>query len=514
MKSLRLPPVWVRRAVIAPLIVLLAVAGIPVVVLLAAFVAGVVSWALPGRLRLTRVLFMGVFYLMWDAFALVALFALWVASGFGLLLKRPAFQEAHYTLTSRLMAILFWQIRWTLRLDIVHEDADLDSAARGLPIIVVSRHAGPGDSFVIVEALLNRFSRDPMIVLKDTLQWDPAIDVLLHRIPSRFVTPRRHRRAGAPGGAEAVGQLAAGMDGDDAVLIFPEGANATPRRREARIAALRDAGHEALAARAEAMPHVMPPHVGGVMAAMEACPQAAVVVVAHTGLEDLSSVRDVWRALPVDKRITMKGWTAMPDEIPADAEARTEWLFDWWETVDRWIDSKDVEVSRAASEGRMVAHRMKLLDRQARIDWALVGAQALLFLGIGFWPPSWSPDTASAPLPGLAVVLLGSVGLVLSGYHLGRALTPLPTPNGTGLVARGLYRWMRHPVYTAVVVICMGVAIARGEVIVWGLVAVLAVFFESKTRLEERYLLAEYEGYAEYASRTGKFVPWLGRRRP
>ena len=64
MKSLRLPPVWVRRVVIAPLVVLLAVAGVPVVVLLAAFVAGVVSWALPGRLRLTRVLFMGVFYLM------------------------------------------------------------------------------------------------------------------------------------------------------------------------------------------------------------------------------------------------------------------------------------------------------------------------------------------------------------------------------------------------------------------------------------------------------------------
>ncbi|WNM23482.1 1-acyl-sn-glycerol-3-phosphate acyltransferase [Demequina capsici] len=512
-RSLRLPPVWVRRLVIAPLVVFLAVAVIPAVMLLAAAVAGIVSWALPGRLRLTRVFAMAVFYVMWDAFALVCLFALWVGSGFGLLLRRPSFQEAHYTLASRLLALLFWQVRWTLRLDIVHEDSDLDRAARGLPIIVVSRHAGPGDSFVIVEALLNRFDRDPMIVLKDTLQWDPAIDVLLHRIPARFVTPRRYRRSGAAGGADAVGQLAAGMDDDDAVLIFPEGANATPRRRASRIRALREAGHDALADRAESMPHVMPPHVGGVMAAMEACPRAAVVVVAHTGLERLSTIRDVWRELPVDKRITMKGWTAMPEEIPADVEDRTTWLFDWWERVDRWIGEKDEEVSVAAEQGMHTIRRMRLLDRQARIDWALVATQALLFLGVGFWPPQWSPDVPDAPIPGLAVVVLGSVLLAVSGLHLGRALTPLPTPNGTGLVAKGLYRWMRHPVYTGVVTICAGVAVARGEAVVWALVLVLMVFFELKTRLEESYLRGAYEGYEEYASRTGKFVPFLGRRR-
>ncbi|WP_084127291.1 1-acyl-sn-glycerol-3-phosphate acyltransferase [Demequina sp. NBRC 110054] len=509
----RLPPIWVRRMVIAPALVFVAIAVLPVTVILLAVVAGVVSWALPGRLRLTRVFAMAVFYLMWEAFALVCLFLLWVGSGFGLLLKRPGFQQAHYTLTSRLLALLFWQVRWTLRLEIVHEDEDLYGAAEGRPVIVVSRHAGPGDSFVIVEALLNHYSRDPMIVLKDTLQWDPAIDVLLHRIPSRFVTPRRHRRAGSPGGSEAVGQLAAGMDDDDAVLIFPEGANVTSRRRESRIRSLRAAGHDALADRAEAMPNVMPPHVGGVMAAMEASPDAAVIVVAHTGLEDLSTIKDVWRELPIDKRITMKGWTAMPEEIPADAEERTTWLFDWWERVDGWISSKEDEVSDAAGKGRLVPGRMKLLDRQARIDWALVGVQALLFLGVGFWPGSWSPDVPGAPLAGLAVVVVGSVGLAVSGYHLGRALTPLPTPNGTGLIAKGLYRWMRHPLYTAVVVICAGVAIARGEVVVWALVGALAVFFEFKTRLEESYLLREYDGYADYASRTGKFVPGLGRIR-
>ncbi len=170
-------------------------------------------------------------------------------------------------------------------------------------------------------------------------------------------------------------------------------------------------------------------------------------------------------------------------------------------------------VSAAAAQGVHTFRRMRLLDRQARIDWALVAVQALLFLGVGFWPPGWSPDMPGAPLAGLAVVLIGAVGLAVSGYHLGRALTPLPTPNGTGLVAKGLYRWMRHPVYTSVVVICGGVALARGEVVVWALVVVLAVFFEFKTRLEESYLLRSYDGYEGYAARTGKFLPGLGRLR-
>jgi len=67
--------------------------------------------------------------------------------------------------------------------------------------------------------------------------------------------------------------------------------------------------------------------------------------------------------------------------------------------------------------------------------------------------------------------------------------------------------------YSGVVVASLGVALVRGAFVPLVLVAVLAAFFELKTRREERFLLAAYEGYAAYAAGTGKFVPWLGRRR-
>ena len=349
----RLPPVWVRRLVIAPALVLAAFVWLPHAIWLGVAVLAIVAWALPGRLRLTRILWLAGLYLLWDAFAVAVLGLLWIQHGFGRRIRGEASQRDHYALASSMLRLLFAQVRWTLRLDVDLEDADLDRIAPGRPLIVVCRHAGPGDSFVMVDALLNRFRRNPAIVLKDTLQWDPAIDILLNRIPTQFITPRRHRREGAPGGAEAIATLAARLGPEGALLIFPEGANATPRRRERRIAALREAGQHGLAARAEAMPHVMPPHPGGVLAAMEARPDAAVVVVAHTGLERLSTIADVWRELPVDKRIVLKGWTTDPADIPADRAAREAWLFSWWETVDEWISAHQPEVSaraQAASE--------------------------------------------------------------------------------------------------------------------------------------------------------------------
>ncbi|WP_228374165.1 1-acyl-sn-glycerol-3-phosphate acyltransferase [Demequina phytophila] len=344
----RLPPRWVRRVVLAPAIVLVAFVWLPIAVWFLVFVAAVVSFALPGKLRLTRVVWLAGFYLLWDAACVLALGGLWVWHGFGTRVMGERSRRNHLALARTMLSLLFSQVKWTLRLEIDLEDADLDAIAPGRPLIVVCRHAGPGDSFIIVDALLNEFGRAPAIVLKDTLQWDPAIDILLHRIPAQFLTPRRHRAVGAPGGTEAIAALAGELGDDGALLIFPEGANATPKRRERRIQALRDQGHPDLAARAEAMPHVMPPHPGGVLAAMEARPDAAVVIVGHTGLERLSTVADVWRELPVDKRIVLKGWTATDAAVPDDRDAREEWLYSWWETVDAWIDSHQPTVSDAA----------------------------------------------------------------------------------------------------------------------------------------------------------------------
>ncbi|QJW38554.1 1-acyl-sn-glycerol-3-phosphate acyltransferase [Cellulosimicrobium protaetiae] len=319
--------------------------------MLVLLVGGIVSWALPGRLRAPRVLWLVSFYVVWDAVALVALFGLWVGSGFGWALDRPGFRRAHVRLAGAMLSVLFWQVRWTLRLQI---DADLSEAGGldGAPMLVVSRHAGPGDSFVLMDRILNTARREPRVVLKDTLQWDPAIDVLLHRIPSYFVVPRSRRRPGAPTGTEAVTALATGLAPDSAVLLFPEGGNVTPRRRDARIAALRAAGEDDLAELAVTMPHVMAPHVGGFLAALDATPTTGVAVVAHTGLERLVAPRDIWRELPMDKRLTLKVWSTPRADLPSGDEERAAWLYAQWVRLDAWLAAAGAPTASPARPGR------------------------------------------------------------------------------------------------------------------------------------------------------------------
>ncbi|WP_431727739.1 1-acyl-sn-glycerol-3-phosphate acyltransferase [Verrucosispora sp. TAA-831] len=328
-----LPHRWVRRLLLAPgvvLLVFLLVTTVPVWALLALAVSPFV----PGRLRPLRVLWIGFCYLVWDAAALLCLFGLWVASGFGWRVGSPAFQRAHYVLAGWFLRVLFWQANWTLRLTIDVVGTDPDTALPGRPELVVCRHAGPGDSFILIHALVNWFQREPRIVLKDALQWDPAIDVLLNRLPSRFIAPGRGGRGSL---TEQIGHLAVGLDDNDAFVIFPEGGNFTPKRRLRAIARLRDRGHERMAVKAEAMQHVLAPQPGGLLAALDAAPDAGVIFVAHTGLDRMLTVADVWRELPMDKRLVMRFWSVPPEEIPVGRQERIDWLYEWWSRIDEWI---------------------------------------------------------------------------------------------------------------------------------------------------------------------------------
>jgi hypothetical protein len=97
-----------------------------------------------------------------------------------------------------------------------------------------------------------------------------------------------------------------------------------------------------MARRAERMTHVLAPRPGGLLAALDAAPTADIVLVAHTGLDHLVTVADMWRELPMDKSIVMRWWRVPHDDIPTDRDARIEWLFRWWEHIDTWIDTNRV----------------------------------------------------------------------------------------------------------------------------------------------------------------------------
>jgi 1-acyl-sn-glycerol-3-phosphate acyltransferase len=322
-----------RRVVLAPTVIaftILMLTTIPVWLIIAAVLSPVV----PGRLRPLRLLWLAIMHLVLESIMLIELFGLWIASGFGLFIRRPWFERVHYDIAQTYLIIFFREAKRVLRLKIVTRGPTPD-AFPGEPLLVCCRHAGPGDSFTLMYALMHWYGREPRVVLKDTLAWDPAIDVILNRVPSRFISP--NPKAGDDLEAQ-IGELARNLDQNDAFVIFPEGGNFTPERRQRAIDKLRRLGLEAMASRAERMQNVLAPRPGGVLAALDAAPDADIVLVAHTGLDHLLTVADVWRELPMDKQIIMRWWRVPRTEIPDGRDERIDWLFSRWEEIDRWID--------------------------------------------------------------------------------------------------------------------------------------------------------------------------------
>ena len=323
-----------QRVVVAPLLILLTVlmwTTLPLWLV----ATGVLSQFVPGWLRPVRLLWLGVVHLTLESIMLVELFGLWIASGFGVWIRNPFFERIHYDLAQTYLVVFFREARRVLRLKIETVGPSPD-AYPGEPLLVLCRHAGPGDSFTLMYALMHWYGREPRVVLKEMLAWDPAIGVLLTRLPSRFISP--NPRAGRDVEAE-VGELARNLDHNDAFVIFPEGGNFTPDRRDRAIRRLHRLGMKGMADRAERMINVLAPRPGGVLAALDAAPEADVLLVAHTGLDHVLTLRDVWHSLPMDKRLLMGWWRIPREEIPTGREERIDWLFEWWQRIDEWIDT-------------------------------------------------------------------------------------------------------------------------------------------------------------------------------
>jgi protein-S-isoprenylcysteine O-methyltransferase Ste14 len=91
-----------------------------------------------------------------------------------------------------------------------------------------------------------------------------------------------------------------------------------------------------------------------------------------------------------------------------------------------------------------------------------------------------------------------------------RALTPIPQPaQNASLVTEGLYRWMRHPLYSSMIVGTFGWALVQLSLATVLYAIVMAVFFDRKVAREEMFLRERYPQYDDYARRVRRFLPGI-----
>jgi 1-acyl-sn-glycerol-3-phosphate acyltransferase len=350
-----LPPTPIRRVLLVPLVVVIACALgalTPAVALLTAafnLISRRARPERPRRSRLLRVTWLGLAWSAGETAALTVSLCLWLVSGFGGRLDTEPYQARNYAVIKWFLDLIYRVAGRACGLSVTVTGPQEAGPSRDRPLIVLSRHAGPGDSLLLIHYLLSVCERRPRVVMKATLQLDPSMDILANRVPNAFL-----HRAGSHH-VDQIRRLAVSLDGSSALAIFPEGGNWTPHRWRRAIDRLRRGGRPDLAERAAAMPNVLPPHASGALAAIEACPAADVIFVAHTGLDRLVSVRDVWRGLRADMEIRARWWRVPAASVPraVTREAQLTWLYDWWQRIDAWITAENS--GTAAEQGGPLA---------------------------------------------------------------------------------------------------------------------------------------------------------------
>ncbi len=334
----RVPPKIVRRLIVGPLTLVLCLFFIAIspVVLVGAALADLF---LPGSWRTLRLVTFGVVYLVAEVVGLLVLFALWVASGFGLLMKRPRFVDLHFGFMATWLKAMYKAVSVLFGLKINIEERP---EPRPGPVLVFCRHAGPGNSLMLIGTMMIAYRRRPRIVMLAKLQWDPLFDTMGNRLPNRFI---KHNKKDSARYVTAIGDLAVGLGDQDAFVLFPEGKDFTVRVRERAIAFLREKGFTRHADRAEAMTNVLPPRHKGPMIAITNAPEADVVFVAHSVLEEIGTIKELWRRVPLQQPVDAQYWRVPPGEVPRTEPELIEWLYAWWEKIDAWIDAHKLDVA-------------------------------------------------------------------------------------------------------------------------------------------------------------------------
>ena len=143
----------------------------------------------------------------------------------------------------------------------------------------------------------------------------------------------------------------------------------------------------------------------------------------------------------------------------------------------------------------------------------LLAATCLAFL----IQPRWV-DFARIELPpwlrllGVAVGFVGVALFVWMFRHLGLNVTStsMPRANAT-LVTSGPYRWIRHPMYTAALLLVAAATLLTANIVVAIGGVTMFALLAARSRVEEQRLVERFgEAYRVYQRNTGRFLPRLG----
>jgi 1-acyl-sn-glycerol-3-phosphate acyltransferase len=255
---------------------------------------------------------------------------LWARAGFGATATGPASLARYDRVQWWSAELLERRARQLLGLRIELDEADRQRLTPG-PVIVLSRHVSLFDAS-LPGLILRRLGFRVRAVIMAELLADPGFDLIYTNTGSVFIPRDRGPQARA-----AIADMAHSIDPGDrhrtAVLIFPEGRLFRPPVRDRLLARLAETD-PARSARLAGLRRLLPPRPGGVLALLDALPDADVVVLDHRGLDQLTGVARLIGTAPVADPVVVTVHRVARSDIPAGPDERVAWLDRLWLDLD------------------------------------------------------------------------------------------------------------------------------------------------------------------------------------
>ena len=132
-----------------------------------------------------------------------------------------------------------------------------------------------------------------------------------------------------------------------------------------------------------------------------------------------------------------------------------------------------------------------------------------------FWrllaQPEGAPPLSAWNVAGVVVFALGLSLAIAAAFTLGRFyLSTLMIRSGHELVTRGVYRYVRHPIYLGVLIAIMGIPLSAPSLSGFMVLSLLIPIFLFRIKMEEEMLGNHFGSeYDAYRKRTKKLIPFV-----
>ncbi len=77
------------------------------------------------------------------------------------------------------------------------------------------------------------------------------------------------------------------------------------------------------------------------------------------------------------------------------------------------------------------------------------------------------------------------------------------------LATNGIYKYIRHPMYTSVILLCLGFLLTEITTVNIIAMLILTINLFLKSRLEEKLLEQRFNNYKDYKNNTYRFLPFI-----